>query len=364
MADALFGIDNTFLTPRARRRPLRSVHGEGSRRRCPRSSSSISEHRVTPIDSGEVCVNDDLAWFGHDGHPRRAHVARRSRRSPRTRSCSWSRTRRRRRRGSRSCSRRSRSTATTGGRTTGSRCGPTACAWSTAGTQAYDTDFTASGASGDRPLVVSYGDRPRGRRRVLRRQEDDADGRCRARHVLRSRSSSRACCTARKNPAGAQGADRLHAHRAVPGGHPAPDVRVSGGDGHEVAAGVHAVRAAAGRPRRSTRTRSASTATSGSTSGRRSCCSDTARGASCASLIPLGFFGGVLRVAGDRDHLAVAERRRDPRRARPNQGLRHVAWFTLWQAVVATAITLVVGLPAAYVVARYEFPGRRCSARS
>jgi thiamine transport system permease protein len=42
-----------------------------------------------------------------------------------------------------------------------------------------------------------------------------------------------------------------------------------------------------------------------------------------------------------------------------DEGLRHVAWFTLWQAVVATALTMVVGLPAAYVVARYEFPGRR-----
>jgi thiamine transport system permease protein len=39
--------------------------------------------------------------------------------------------------------------------------------------------------------------------------------------------------------------------------------------------------------------------------------------------------------------------------------LRRVGWFTLWQAVVSTALTLVVGLPAAYVVARYDFPGRR-----
>ncbi|HEV7523605.1 MAG TPA: iron ABC transporter permease [Acidimicrobiia bacterium] len=39
--------------------------------------------------------------------------------------------------------------------------------------------------------------------------------------------------------------------------------------------------------------------------------------------------------------------------------LRRVAWFTLWQAVVSTALTLAVGLPAAYVVARYDFPGRR-----
>jgi len=42
-----------------------------------------------------------------------------------------------------------------------------------------------------------------------------------------------------------------------------------------------------------------------------------------------------------------------------DQGIRHVAWFTLWQALLATALTLAVGLPAAYVVARYDFRGKR-----
>ena len=49
---------------------------------------------------------------------------------------------------------------------------------------------------------------------------------------------------------------------------------------------------------------------------------------------------------------ALANVVRDP-------ALRHVAWFTLWQAVVSTILTLAVGLPAAYVVARFAFPGRR-----
>jgi thiamine transport system permease protein len=39
--------------------------------------------------------------------------------------------------------------------------------------------------------------------------------------------------------------------------------------------------------------------------------------------------------------------------------LRGVAWFTLWQAAASTALTLVVALPAAHVLARYEFRGRR-----
>lgn len=33
-------------------------------------------------------------------------------------------------------------------------------------------------------------------------------------------------------------------------------------------------------------------------------------------------------------------------------------WFTLWQAAVSSVLTLVVGLPAAYLFARHEFPGK------
>ena len=38
--------------------------------------------------------------------------------------------------------------------------------------------------------------------------------------------------------------------------------------------------------------------------------------------------------------------------------VRSVAWFTLWQALLSTALTLAIGLPVAYVFARYRFPGR------
>jgi thiamine transport system permease protein len=40
-------------------------------------------------------------------------------------------------------------------------------------------------------------------------------------------------------------------------------------------------------------------------------------------------------------------------------GLGRVLWFTFWQAALSTAATLVVGLGPAYLVARWEFPGRR-----
>ena len=36
-----------------------------------------------------------------------------------------------------------------------------------------------------------------------------------------------------------------------------------------------------------------------------------------------------------------------------------VAWFTLWQAALSTALTVLAALPAAYVLARFDFPGRR-----
>ncbi|MGW2949877.1 ABC transporter permease [Streptomyces eurythermus] len=38
--------------------------------------------------------------------------------------------------------------------------------------------------------------------------------------------------------------------------------------------------------------------------------------------------------------------------------IRHVLWFTTWQALASTALTLLLALPAAYVFARYDFPGR------
>jgi len=37
---------------------------------------------------------------------------------------------------------------------------------------------------------------------------------------------------------------------------------------------------------------------------------------------------------------------------------RRVAWFTLWQAVVSTAATVLAALPAAWLVGRVRFPGR------
>ncbi|MDQ1048917.1 iron ABC transporter permease [Streptomyces sp. V4I2] len=39
--------------------------------------------------------------------------------------------------------------------------------------------------------------------------------------------------------------------------------------------------------------------------------------------------------------------------------VRHVLWFTTWQALASTALTLLIALPGAYVFARFEFPGKQ-----
>ncbi|MFC9683869.1 ABC transporter permease [Streptomyces sp. NPDC056948] len=39
--------------------------------------------------------------------------------------------------------------------------------------------------------------------------------------------------------------------------------------------------------------------------------------------------------------------------------VRHVLWFTTWQAFVSTALTLLIALPGAYVFARFDFRGKQ-----
>lgn len=38
--------------------------------------------------------------------------------------------------------------------------------------------------------------------------------------------------------------------------------------------------------------------------------------------------------------------------------LLRILWFTTWQAALSTALTLILGLPGAHVLARYRFPGK------
>ncbi len=54
-----------------------------------------------------------------------------------------------------------------------------------------------------------------------------------------------------------------------------------------------------------------------------------------------------------------------PDRGRCWAGLRtsgDVLWFTTWQALASTALTLLIALPGAYVFARFDFPGKQTAA--
>ena len=79
--------------------------------------------------------------------------------------------------------------------------------------------------------------------------------------------------------------------------------------------------------------------------------------------VPIAFFavffaypvakivGTGLRQDGAWQLGRIAEVLSDP-------GIRHVLWFTVWQAAASTGLTLAFALPGAYVFARFSFPGK------
>jgi thiamine transport system substrate-binding protein len=67
-ADVLFGIDSTFLT-RALDEDLFEPHDAAGLDHVPEELLLDPEHRVTPIDYGDVCLNYDKAWFADSGVP-------------------------------------------------------------------------------------------------------------------------------------------------------------------------------------------------------------------------------------------------------------------------------------------------------
>ena len=68
VADAFFGVDNTLLT-RALDNGLFVPYRAKGLADVPERFQLDAQHRVTPIDGGDVCVDYDRAWFGHNGHP-------------------------------------------------------------------------------------------------------------------------------------------------------------------------------------------------------------------------------------------------------------------------------------------------------
>jgi thiamine transport system substrate-binding protein len=158
VADALFGVDNTFLT-RALDAGIFDPYVARGLDTVPAELQADPQHRVTPVDESNVCVDTDTSWFGHDGRPPKPSslddlidpryknltvVENASTSSPGLAfllatiaakgengwQAYWSALRR-----------------------NGVRVDDD---W----TQAYQNDFTAGGAKGDRPIVVSYGSDP------------------------------------------------------------------------------------------------------------------------------------------------------------------------------------------------------------
>ena len=61
--------------------------------------------------------------------------------------------------------------------------------------------------------------------------------------------------------------------------------------------------------------------------------------------------GRGLTPGGDLDLSPLREVVSDP-------ALRHIAWFTMWQAALSTVLTVLVAMPGAFVLSRFEFRGR------
>jgi thiamine transport system substrate-binding protein len=158
VADALFGVDNTFLA-RALDAGIFDPYVAKGLATVPATLRVDAQHRVTPIDESNVCVDFDSSWFGHDGRPPQPHtladlidpryknltvVENASTSSPglvfllatiavqgeNGWKAYWSALRH-----------------------NGVRVDDD---WTTA----YDTDFTAGQGNGDRPIIVSYGSDP------------------------------------------------------------------------------------------------------------------------------------------------------------------------------------------------------------
>lgn len=68
LGDVMFGVDNTFLT-RALNADLFSPYESPALANIPKEFILDPEHRVTPVDFGDVCLNYDTAFFAKNDIP-------------------------------------------------------------------------------------------------------------------------------------------------------------------------------------------------------------------------------------------------------------------------------------------------------
>ncbi len=374
LGDAFFGIDNTFLS-RALAAGIFVPYTALGLDRVPKALQLDPRNRVTPVDYGDVCVNYDKHWFAsnHVAVPTTledlADPALRGKlvvENPATSSPGlafvlasvakfgsngwqdyWKRLR-------------SNDVKVDDG-------------WE----QAYDTDFSGSSGHGAYPLVVSYASSPPAEVYYAKPTPTSAPTGTLTDTCFRQVEFAGVLKGA-AHPTRGAGADRLHAVGAVPGGHPAADVRLPVPLGHAAAAGLHEVRdgpeppvhAPGGADRRQARRvdlavdehRPAVTAPA---AGTQSLAARLSRGRSRLLVVgvPVVFLGvffvwPVVRIIG-RGLVPDGRLDLDPLgQVLTDPGLRHVAWFTVWQAALSTLLTLAIGLPGAYVLSRYRFRGR------
>jgi thiamine transport system substrate-binding protein len=160
VADALFGVDNTFLT-RALDAGIFEPYTPAAENTIETGVYTDPGHRVVPIDQGDVCLNYDLTYFSKDGHPT-APTSFADLIDPRYKNLTVVE---------------NASTSSPGFAfvlATVAANGSDTSAWHAYWrklrangvrvvndwTEAYETDFTAGGGNGDRPIVVSYASSP------------------------------------------------------------------------------------------------------------------------------------------------------------------------------------------------------------
>lgn len=66
LADVFFGVDNTFLS-RALKADIFEPYASPLLANIPDDLELDAEHRLLPVDYGDVCLNYDKAWFGERG---------------------------------------------------------------------------------------------------------------------------------------------------------------------------------------------------------------------------------------------------------------------------------------------------------
>ena len=372
IADAAFGIDNTFAS-----RPL----GEGAFAEVTTTATPPAEYalpeggdRLVPIDSANVCVNVDTAWFEQEGLE-----------PPRTLEDL--------------ADDRYRDLFVTPGASTSSPGMAFFLATVAAFGDSWPDYWTELLDNGTKVVDgwedAYYGDFTAGRRqrhppdrRVVRllpglhrQRRQDHDGGA-ARHVLPP-GGVRRRAGGRRQPRGRRGAGRLDAHRRGAERAAGVDVRLPGDAGRHRPRGLGRVRAAAERPLRGgpRRDRRQPRAVADRLDGRHLAVSPATPGLvprpatrpprasrriagllalAAAPVLVLGVLF-VLPVAGMVAEGFVVDGRFAPGAvldvlARPR--VHRVAWFTVWTSGLATLLAVAVGLPAAYALHRLALPGR------